>query len=108
MDNGSLVSEHSGFPNPATDANIRGLDLNKLLVKHPSSTFFMQIEGSTWEDRNLFDKDVVLIDRALAPRKTDLVIWNEEATFRLGRLGDMPKDIELWGVITTVIHVVRK
>ncbi len=98
------VSEHTGFPNAATDRSLATLDLNTLLIKHPVSTFFMRIRGNEWEDRGIFDKDIMLIDRALSPRSIDLVIWWQEDTFMISKLQAVPAQTEIWGVVTTVIH----
>ncbi len=101
------ISEHTGFPNPATDTSLRSLDLNQLLVKHPSSTFYMRISGNTWEEKGIFDSDIVLVDRALEPKPTDVVIWWQDDVFTLSTTKHVSKDIEVWGIITTIIHQVK-
>ncbi|MEO7232185.1 MAG: hypothetical protein ABIW96_05760 [Polaromonas sp.] len=35
----------AGFPSPADDFPLKGLDLNDLLITHPLATFFMQVSG---------------------------------------------------------------
>lgn len=102
------VSEKTGFPNAGTDTSLTSLDLAKLLIQNPSSTFFMRLRGREWEDRGVFDGDVVVIDRALVPHKTDLVIWWGGESFAIGKPGSVPEDTEVWGVVTTVIHQTRK
>jgi hypothetical protein len=101
------VSEHTGFPNAGTDSSLSSLDLAKLLIQNPSSTFFMRLRGNEWEDRGVFDGDVVIIDRALLPRASDLVIWWGEEAFAIGRPGEVPEGEEVWGIVTTVIHQTR-
>jgi hypothetical protein len=102
------VSEHTGFPNAGTDSSLSSLDLAKLLIQNPSSTFFMRLRGNEWEDRGVFDGDVVVIDRALIPRTTDLVIWWGEEAFAIGRPSEVPEGEEVWGVVTTIIHQTRQ
>jgi DNA polymerase V len=102
-----VVTEHRGFPNPATDTNITPLDLTKLLIKHPLSTFFMRIEGSTWENFGIFDGDLTIIDRSLNPKSTDLVIWWDETSFVISKFHKLPLDTTAWGVITNIIHRYR-
>lgn len=104
---GTDVTEHAGFPNPATDHSIISLDINVLLVKHPSSTFFMQLNGNAWEDRGIFDSDVIVIDRALEAKKTDLVVWWDVDEFRVSHFRSLPAKIAPWGVITSIIHRYR-
>lgn len=101
------VSIHTGFPNPATDQTLTGLDMHALLVKHPASTFYMQIEGNTWEDKGIFDGDILLVDRALDPRKTDYVIWWDESEFVISRFTKLPADTVVWGVVSAVVHRFR-
>ena len=66
---------HAGFPNPATDASLGGLDLNKLLLRHPTSSYLFRVRGNEWERSGVFDGDIAIIDRALDPRGNDTVLW---------------------------------
>ena len=104
----SGVSEKTGFPNAATDTSLTSLDITKLLIQNPSSTFFMRLRGGGWEDRGVFDNDVVVVDRALAAHPTDLVIWWGGESFGLSKPGGVPEDTEVWGVVTTIIHQTRQ
>lgn len=101
------VSIHMGFPNPAADRTLLPLDLHKLLIKNPSATFFMRLEGNEWEDRGMFDGDILIIDRALDPGKTDLVIATKDDAFLITPMNKLPKESTLWGVVTTTIHQTR-
>lgn len=103
------VSIHAGFPNPAADKALGGLDLNQLLVQHSSSTFLFRIRGNFWEDRGIFDGDIGVIDRALDPRANDLVICVGELSddFTLTSYKKIPADTVVWGVVTAIIHQFR-
>ena|SRR5882762_1395349 len=101
------VSEKTGFPNAGTDTSLTSLDLAKLLIQNPSSTFFMRLRGNEWQDRGIYDEDVVVIDRALVPRATDLVIWWGGESFAIGAPKKVPEDTKVWGVVTTIIHQTR-
>lgn len=57
----------AGFPSPADEYTGEKIDLNKRLVKHPSSTFFGVIEGDSMEDVNIHHGDLVIIDRSEYP-----------------------------------------
>lgn len=102
-----VVTEHRGFPNPATDTNIVPLDLNALLIKHPLSTFFMRIENNAWERYGIFKDDIAIIDKALRPKPTDLVIWWDETTFIISKFHKLPMDTPVWGVVLSIIHRYR-
>ena len=101
------VSIHTGFPNPAIDRQNQGskltLDINKLLIRNSSSTYLFRIAGHTWVDRGIFDGDIAVVDRALSPRDTDLVIdW--EDSFVIERQSHRIDKQQPWGVITSIIH----
>jgi DNA polymerase V len=104
------VSVHAGFPNPATDKSLHGLDLNKLLVRHAASTYLFRVRGNAWENAGVFDGDVAIVDRALDPRRSDVVMWWDGASgeFAVSTHSNMPPDAVCWGVITASIHEYRK
>jgi len=100
----SGVSVHDGFPNPATDASMQGVDLNKLLIKNGISTYLMRVGGNDWQAVGIFADDVVIIDRALGSRKNDLVVWVKDNEFALSARHAMADGAEVWGVVTAAIH----
>lgn len=101
------VTEHTGFPNPATDTNIVPLDLTKLLIKHPLSTFFMRMDTNEWEHFGIFKDDFVIVDKSLNPKSSDLVIWWDESTFIISKFHKLPMDVVVWGVVTAIVHRYR-
>ena len=101
------VSIHAGFPNPASDRNLEEVDLHRLLVKQPTSTFFMRIDGNDWEEKSIFDGDIVVIDRSLNPRQKDLVIATHDDEFIITPFSKLDTDSTLWGTVTAVVHQYR-
>ncbi len=101
------VSEHTGFPNAATDARLNTLDLAKLLVKHPSSTFYMRVDGDSGQEVGVNSNDIIVVDRAMTPRKSDLVVWWDNDSFVITISSKLPKELAPWGVITHCIHAYR-
>lgn len=67
----------------------------------------MRITGSDWHDLGIFENDIAIVDRALEPRNSDLVIWWDDAEFRISKLPDVPKDTTVWGVVASIIHRYR-
>lgn len=100
------VSKHTGFPNPALDKSLHALDLTRHLIRNPASTYLFRIRGSEWEETGIFDGDIAVIDRALPPRKNDVVLWWDEqkGEFALSAHHAMPSDATCWGVVTATIH----
>ncbi len=102
------VSVHSGFPNPAADQRNRqhalSLDINQLLVHHPSSTYLFRIAGHQWSDQGIRDGDLAVIDRALRRLPTDLVLVWQDSGFGLRRQRQVLPGETVWGVVTAIIH----
>ena len=116
----------AGFPSPADDFIDKSLDVNDLLIKNPSSTFFVRVEGESMQGAGIFDGDLLVVDRSLPVQNLKIVIAvvNGELTVkRLKKQGDRvflmaenPKykpleitnhlSFETWGVVTYVIHQV--
>lgn len=106
------VSVHSGFPNPAADRRGQGpglaLDFNKLLVRHPSSTYLFRVAGHNWAALGIYDGDVAVIDRALQAGPGDLLVAWQGNALRLCRQNQLTPEDKPWGVVTAVIHQYRK
>jgi hypothetical protein len=105
------VSVHSGFPNPALEHRSQqpglALDINRLLIRQPSSTYLFRVAGHHWSDQGIYEGDVAVIDRALQASPNDLLVtWRAEglALCRQHRL--TPED-KPWGVVTAIIHKYR-
>jgi len=98
---------HAGFPNAAAEAADVPLDLNQLVVRHPTSTFYMRVEGNSWENLGASQGDILVIDRSLEPKANDLAVITDGEEFGLitvprGRRSS-DDDISVWGVVTYVI-----
>lgn len=98
------VSVHAGFPNPAADTRLHGLDLNQLLIRHPSSTFLFRIRGDQGITQGIFDGDIAIVDRLAVPHASTLVLWHDGQRFNLSHSGRIRPDSSLWGTVTAVIH----
>ncbi len=114
----------AGFPSPAEDSIEDRLDLNELLVKRPSSTFFLRVAGSSMIKAGIHHDDILVVDRSLEPTHGKIVIAavNGELTVkRLYYVGSTLQlvaendayppiditadtDLHIWGVVTNVIH----
>lgn len=101
------VSVHGGFPNPAAESPLQNPDFNKLLIRHPAATYCMRISGSAWENRGIFDGDIAVIDRAVSSKPHGLVIWWEEDSFFINKRLLLPKNCQIWGIVTAIIHQYR-
>ncbi len=114
----------AGFPSPAEDYVDKKIDLNEILIKHPTSTFFLRVSGNSMTDAGIMDGDTLIVDKSLEIKNDRVVIASINSEFTVKRIkidGDSIylkaenpdyEDIEItkeadfivWGVVTYVIH----
>ncbi|WP_414829450.1 S24 family peptidase [Alteromonas sp. H39] len=71
----------SGFESPAAEYRQLGLDLDELLIEHPSATFIGQAQGDSMTGVGIFDGDLLIVDRAASPTSLDVVVANLNGSF---------------------------
>jgi DNA polymerase V len=119
-----LSSVSAGFPSPADDYIENKLDLNELLVLHPSATFFTRVNGNSMIEAGIFHNDLLVVDRAEQPTDGVVIIAVVDGELTVKRLKKekgkiylvaenpdyQPIEIkedtqfEVWGVVIAVIH----
>ncbi len=113
-------SVSAGFPSPAGDFEELSLDINEYLVRNPPATFFFPVRGDSMEGAEIFDGDVLVVDRSIQARHGHIVVAfvnGERLVKRLhcraGRVVLMPEnpryppleiregmEFSIWGVVT--------
>ena len=113
----------AGFPSPAEDLGAKRIDLAELLIKHSQATYFLRASGHSMVEAGIFDKDLLVVDRAIKPRHNHIVVAVVDGDFtvkhlyqRAGRIklksanptypDIIPRDgqtIAVWGVVTATI-----
>ena len=68
------VKISAGFPSPAADYEDARLDINEYLVSNPVSTFFFAVQGDSMQGAEIFDGDVLVVDRSVRARHGHVVI----------------------------------
>lgn len=117
----------AGFPSPAQDYMEMAIDLNKELIKHPSSTFYGRVKGESMKDAGVLDGDVLIIDKSLEPHTGDMAVCFVDGEFTLKYI-EIDKDVIylmpaneeyppikvtadnnfiIWGIVTYVIKKTR-
>jgi SOS-response transcriptional repressor LexA len=101
----------SGFSSPADDFAQQALDLNKFLVKHPASTFFMRNQTNANQKYGILEGDILIIDRSLKPSSNRLNLIISDDEFKVTDEDGLSKllkernsDSEFWGVIISIIR----
>ncbi|MEO8409674.1 MAG: translesion error-prone DNA polymerase V autoproteolytic subunit [Propionivibrio sp.] len=117
-------SVHAGFPSPADDYVAETLDLNEHLIAHKEATFFLRASGHSMIGAGIQDGDLLVVDRSVTPRHRSVVIAVIDGEFTVKRLfkragrirllaenPDYPEidfadgqELQIWGVVTSVIH----
>lgn len=83
-----------GFPSPAQDYVEDSLDLNKLVIKHPSATYFVRVCGDSMIGAGISDGDLLVVDRSLSASHGDIVVAAVAGEFTVKELQTHP-DIQL-------------
>ena len=114
----------AGFPSPAQDYVEQSIDLNKVLIKHPASTFFAKVDGDSMQESFIMNGDIAVIDKSLEVREGCKVVAfiDGEYVMKTIKIGkgeiylipenpDYPtitvtpdQQFLIWGVVTYVIH----
>ena len=76
----------AGFPSPAEGYADISLDLNKELVRNPSSTFFARVEGVSMQDDGINDGDLLVIDKSVEPYDNCVAVCFVDGDFTLKRI----------------------
>ncbi len=84
-------SPSAGFPAPGDDEVENELNIHDLVVKNPSATFFVRVEGDSMEGAGIFSGDVLVVGRSVLPVEGKIVVAavnGELVVKRLGLKGD--------------------
>ncbi|MBY8207914.1 translesion error-prone DNA polymerase V autoproteolytic subunit [Vibrio fluvialis] len=71
----------TGFESPAEEYSQLTLDLDQLLIEHPSATFLGYACGDSMQGLGIFDKDLLIVDRCLAVQDQDVIVANLNGEF---------------------------
>ena len=69
-----IAKVSAGFPSPAVDYQEKRLDINEYLIRNPVSTFFFPVQGDSMEGAEIFDGDILVVDRSIKARHGHIVI----------------------------------
>jgi DNA polymerase V len=117
----------TGFRSPAEDRDDAPLDLHTLLIRHPATTFFVEVADEALVDSGIFAGDILVVERALHPAYGALVVValdgellarhycpDSDALHLLPAHPDFAPirvrqraRYQLWGVVTATVHRLR-
>ena len=76
----------AGFPSPAEDFHDQSIDLNKILIRNPSSTFYARVKGKSMQDAGLSEGDLLVIDKSLEPVDGKIAVCFIDGEFTVKRI----------------------
>jgi DNA polymerase V len=115
----------AGFPSPNNNFWDDSIDLNKFLIKNPSTSFIAFTDGFSMIDLGISNKDLLIVDRSLKPKNGNIAVCIIDGEFVLKRIkvddqddvwlmpaNDKYKplkitdfhDFEIWGIVTYSIQ----
>lgn len=118
----------AGFPSPADDHTDICLDLNKELIKNPSSTFFARVSGESMIDEGIDDGDLLIIDKSVQPYHGAIAVCYLDGEFTLKKICiekdsimlipankkfkpikiDKDNDFMIWGIVRYLVKKMYK
>lgn len=116
----------AGFPSPAMDFDENKIDLNRYLIKRPSSTFFARVKGNSMEGAGIFDGNLLVIDKSIKAKSEHIAVCFLDGEFTVKRIRiekecvwlipanenyhpikvNEENNFSIWGIVTYVIKAV--
>ena len=113
----------AGFPSPALDFIELSIDMNKHLIKRPSSTFYGRVKGQSMKDVGITDGDLLVIDKSITPKNDQIAVCYVDGEFTIKKIKfeqdvcwlipandayqpirvTSQNDFLIWGIVTHVI-----
>ena len=114
----------AGFPSPAEDHMHSKLDLNELLITHPSATYYVRVVGDSMLEAGIVSGDLLIVDRSIEVKNNSIVVAYVDGEFTVKRFQkifnkvylkpenkqyksiEIKKDMdsEVFGVVVHAIH----
>lgn len=76
----------AGLPNAIDDGEADALTIDDYLIDHPSQTVLVRVKGDSMVDAGILDGDLVVVEKAAAAKRGDIVIAIVDGQFTLKRL----------------------
>lgn len=123
-----LYSDHvqAGYPSPCDDSPVEIIDLGSYLIPNPASAFIVRVSGESMIGAGIYPDDLLIVDKSIQATNGDVVIAIVDGEFTVKRLfitdtkvqlrpenERFPiitfkdeSEMEIWGVVSKVIHKV--
>lgn len=115
----------AGFPSPATDYVEQAVSLDKLIKRHPASTYICRVSGDRLKEAGIGDGDWAVVDRSLSFELGRVAVISYRGELVLSKVVEhghklyyqsanplhppldvwCEEQVRLWGIVT---HVVKR
>ena len=116
---------HAGFPSPSQGAAGDTIDLNREVIKNPSSTFCARVIGDSMIEYGINEGDLLIIDKSLSPCDGNIAVCFIDGDFTVKRIAirndglylvpgnkaypsiriTEENNFQIWGIVS---HIVKK
>lgn len=116
---------HAGFPSPSQGMTGDSIDLNRELIKNPSSTFCAKVIGDSMIEYDINDGDLLIIDKSLSPHEGSIAVCFIDGDFTVKRISikndglylvpgnsaypsikiSEDNNFQIWGIVS---HIIKK
>lgn len=115
----------TGFGAPTDDFMSAGIDLNDILVKNKTSTFFFRVGNDAMQGIGIYKGDILVVDKSITARPNHVIVAVIDGDMYVRRFMRSPEgevylspanpqfkmipinedlDIVIWGVATSNVH----
>lgn len=114
----------AGLLSESSDYIDEKINIHNHVVRHANATFFVKVQGDSMCGASIHEDDILVVDRSLTPKDTNIVIAVVDGEMTVKRLSidgkkimllaENPRyapihiregqDMRIWGVVTFVIH----
>ena len=77
---------HAGLPSAIEDAPADALTIDDYLIERPSQTVLVRVKGDSMMDAGILDGDLVVVEKAAAAKRGDIVVAIVDGEFTLKTL----------------------
>lgn len=74
MNSNRLPAVSAGPPLPISDNQCQHFDVEKYVLQHPRSSFYIEVNGDSMVDRGIHDGDILVIDKTIEPYQGSVVV----------------------------------
>ena len=95
----------AGFPTSASEEMLDTMTLDEYLIDNKEATYLIKVSSNSMSDSGILKGDTLVVERGKEAKKNDLVIAEEEGSYKMKYFKDIK---HLSTVAAVIIGVIRK